>query len=77
MSDPTLVLLELVRQHTDDDTRRFESVDKKLDAIAADLKSLIEARVEARGAWRATVTIAGLVSGAVSGAAGFIAWILR
>lgn len=71
------VLLVLVRQHAEEDTRRFASMEKTLDAIAADTKSLVESRTLARGAWKATTLIAGLVAGVVSVVGSFLVWFVK
>ncbi len=67
------VLLELIRQHTEDDTRRFASVDRKLDEIAADVRSLVESRDLARGARRTVATVSAGVAASVSA---IITWLV-
>jgi hypothetical protein len=77
VSEPVSVLLELIRQHAEDDTRRFAAVERKLDAIATDVRSLVESRTLARGAWKATALVASGVAGMVSVLGSVVAWLLR
>jgi tetrahydromethanopterin S-methyltransferase subunit G len=74
VTDP---LLELVRQHVENDTRQFEAVQAKLDKIDTNVESLLITRAHERGARRAVATLAGIVATLVSGAFAVIAWWFR
>lgn len=48
-----------VRAHVQADAKSFEGVEQALKEIGGDVKSLLDTRTFQRGAWKATVTIAG------------------
>ena len=52
-------LAKEVREHVQADAKSFEHVEGVLKEIGGDVKSLLDTRNFQRGAWKATVTIAG------------------
>jgi len=64
MSEISL-LLDYVKQHAEEDTRRFEAVESKLDRIEANTSSLLQSRSFSQGVSKAIVTILTITGGAV------------
>jgi len=60
------VILAALKEHADMDTTRFAAVEKKLDDIGGDVKSLLVSRSYVRGAWKAIVVLGGTAGAVVS-----------
>jgi predicted component of type VI protein secretion system len=70
-------LLELIRQHVEDDRAQFSRQNDVLDEIRTDVKSLLESRAHQRGAKGAILAIASGASVIVSGVFALIAWYFK
>ena len=55
-----------LEEHAKSDKEHFDAQDKKLEAIHADVKSLLDSRSFARGAWKAITIIAGATATVVT-----------
>ncbi len=66
------ILASEVRTHILADIERFDIIDRSLNGIAGDVKSLLQTRSFTKGAWRALVSMAVVVSTVVGL---IIAWV--
>ena len=77
MSTEIDLLMEMLKQHAADDTRRFEAQHETLAEIRADVKTLVSTEHRWSGIRAAVVAVAGLVGTAVSGLFALVAWYLK
>lgn len=77
MSTEIDLLIAMLKQHADDDTRRFEAHGEVLTEIRDDVKSLVLARAKQKGAWVAITAIGSGVSVVISGLFAFVSWLVK
>ena len=77
MSNEIDLLVALLKQHADDDSRRFGEHREVLNEIRDDVKSLLATRAKSRGAWVAITAIGSGVSIVVSGLFAFVTWLVK